>query len=332
MASHDARPRRSRSVVSSSPAATSIRSDRPCSISSASATAARASARLWETTTSPTCCSGRELPWLAAVHRCSLSFGQQVAQNGARSRPRAAAPRSSRRGPGDPRCARRGSWPGPCAPASAWSRPGPLRRRRSRLPARLPGSVRRPRAPRPARRRPAPARRTSSCPRRRPCRGRPLPRDRPAAPRRGRSPRPCSASPSEVPIRRKSVPNSGPLAPPTVETSVIPTLEKQRARRWPAGSRRARPRRPSCPGPCSTRGRRRRSPRRARSGGPGSPRRAAAKERTHCSRTAVVTLSLNGQMPHLNAAVLTGASQSESSSSSTLSRVTDAPAMSREVM
>ena len=37
--------------------------------------------------------------------------------------PRAAAPRSSRRGPGGPRCARRGSWPGPCAPASAWSRP-----------------------------------------------------------------------------------------------------------------------------------------------------------------------------------------------------------------
>ena len=26
-------------------------------------------------------------------------------------------------------------------------------------------------------------------------------------------------------MRRKSVPNSGPLAPPTVETSVIPTLD-----------------------------------------------------------------------------------------------------------
>ena len=41
-------------VVSSSPAATSIRRGRPCSISAARATAERASVRLWETTTSPT--------------------------------------------------------------------------------------------------------------------------------------------------------------------------------------------------------------------------------------------------------------------------------------
>ena len=38
------------------------------------------------------------------------------------------------------------------------------------------------------------------------------------------------------------------------------------------------------------------------------------------------------QMPHLNAEVLTGASQRESSSSSTLSKVIDTPAMSSEVM
>ena len=95
--------------------------------------------------------------------------------------------------------------------------PGVLQRR-------WPGARRR-RGPRPARRRRAPARRTSSCRRARPCRGRRRPRARPAARRRGRSPRRSRRRPSELPIRRKSVPNSGPLAPPTVETSVIPTLE-----------------------------------------------------------------------------------------------------------
>ncbi len=50
------------------------------------------------------------------------------------------------------------------------------------------------------------------------------------------------------------------------------------------------------------------------------------------STTAVVTFSSMCQIPHLSAEVLTGASQSESSSSSTLSRVTENPAISRLVM
>ena len=132
-------------------------------------------------------------------------------------------------------------------------------------------------------------------------------------------------------MRRKSVPNSGPLAPPTVETSVIPTLDSSA---------------PALAGRVSS-----------------SAATAAVMPLSMLDAVVGVTdrgvqlgqvvpvlghergegphplvedrrghAFAQGQMPHLNAAVLTGASQSESSSSSTLSSVTDAPAMSREVM
>ena len=127
------------------------------------------------------------------------------------------------------------------------------------------------------------------------------------------------------------MPNSGPLAPPTVETSVIPTLEKSAPAvagglSSSAATAAFMPR--SMFDPWSA------SPIAASSSVRWSRFSATrwANLRTHSSRTAVVTFSSMSQMPHLSAEVFTGASQSESSSSSTLSRVIDAPAMSSEVM
>ena len=77
-------------VVSSSPAATSILSGRPCSISAARATAERASVRLWETTTSPTPCSAlgvgespERLSVMSTALRSLVARVSQVAQKGA---------------------------------------------------------------------------------------------------------------------------------------------------------------------------------------------------------------------------------------------------------
>ncbi len=134
-------------------------------------------------------------------------------------------------------------------------------------------------------------------------------------------------------MRRKKVPNSGPLAPPTVETRVIPTLLNKRA---------------------------------GGSSGRVSSSAATAAFIPRSMFDAVVGVADRGvelgqvvpvlgdecgearvptrrgppwsrgqplrQIPHLSAGVRTGASQSESSSSSTLSRVTDVPAISSEVM
>ena len=143
----------------------------------------------------------------------------------------------------------RGSWPGPCAPASASSRRGPPRRRRA-------ARQRRPRV-RAVRERgvqrvapPGPARRTSSCRRPRPCRARRRRRARPAAPPRSPRRRRRRRRRARRAIRRKNVPKSGPLAPPTVLTSVMPDLLEQRAGVGGLAPRRARPRRPSCRGPC----------------------------------------------------------------------------------
>ncbi len=184
---------------------------------------------------------------------------------------------------------------------------------------------------RPGRRRPARARRTWSCPRARPCRGRPHRRARPAARSRRRSAETVSASPIEAPIRMNRVPNNGPLAPPTVETRVIPTLVRSApAVGWGSASialtAAFMPR--SMFDPWSA------SPIAASSSVRWSRFSATSRAnlRTHCSRTAVDTLSDIAQMPHLNAGVLTGASQRERSSSSTLSSVIDEPAMSSEVM
>ncbi len=136
----------------------------------------------------------------------------------------AAAPRSSRPGPGGRRCARRDSWPGPCAPASVWSRRDPPRRRRGRASAP------------PARSAPS-ARATSSASTAGASASYIVLSSGPALPRSTTPPSPArraaassgaetvSASPRVVPIRRKRVPNSGPLAPPTVDTRVMPTLE-----------------------------------------------------------------------------------------------------------
>ena len=136
------------------------------------------------------------------------------------------------------------------------------------------------------------------------------------------------------PMRRKKVPYSGPLAPPTVDTSVIPTLLSSAPRRCPAGSRPARPRRPSCPrsmfAPWSA------SPIAESSSvsSPGARRRArrtgAPIDRgppwSRCRRAIAL------RCPSAGAGVLTGASHSASISSSTLSSVTDVPAISSEVM
>src|SRR6185437_9313685 len=57
-----------------------------------------------------------------------------------------------------------------------------------------------------------------------------------------------------------------------------------------------------------------------------------ANARIHACRLALDTVSVMYQMPHLNAGVLTGASHSDSRFSSTLSSVTEVPAISREVI
>ena len=327
-------------VVSSRPAATSIFTGRPCSISAASATAARARARLWETTTRPTPCpaagvsaspAGRQ-PWVLLFMSTALCARYEVDDESERrlgGRLQQQRHGVSRRGPDARRCVRRGSWPGPCAPASGGRVPAGRAASRAtfRPAARGDCSARAPSSASTAGRQrvvhrlvarlglaaghdatePGPQRGGEVC-------GEAVP-----------------TSPSELPIRRKNVPNSGPLAPPTVETNVIPTLVNSAPAVAGGVSSNAAtaafmPR--SMFDPWSA------SPIAASSSVRWSRFSATrgANLRTHSSRTAVVTLSSMGQIPHLSAGVLTGASQSESSSSSTLSRVTDAPAMSSEVM
>ena len=106
-------------VVSSSPAATSIRTGRPCSISPASAERGPRQR--------PAVRDDDDADARSRSHGGLLRSGEARRRRAAR---RAAARRWSRPGPGGRRCARRGSWRGPCGPASGWSRR--VRRRRPR--------------------------------------------------------------------------------------------------------------------------------------------------------------------------------------------------------
>ena len=199
------------------------------------------------------------------------------------------------------------------------------------LQRRRPGPRRR-RARRPARRRPAPARRTSSCRPARPCRGPRHRRARPAGRRRARAPRRSRRRRASCPSAGRACRTAGRSLRRPWRPASCPTLENSAPGR--------------CRRVCVERGH----------GGLHAPvhvrpvvgvadRRVelgqvVAVLRDQVRRTCAPTprgppwsrSRPCAQMPHLSADVFTGASQSESSSSSTLSSVTDAPAMSSEVM
>ena len=143
-----------------------------------------------------------------------------------------------------------------------------------------------------------------------------------------------SPSPSARPARRSAVPQSGPLAPPTVETSVLPGQDEQ-----PPG-RDA----PSCPASALPTASKPRS-----MFTPWSPSPIAASSWVRWSRRSLTDsatptsrrgscscaprlLRSPAHAPQRSAGVWTGASHRAVSSSSSSSSVSEAPAISSEVM
>ena len=262
--------------------------------------------------------------------RSSLALGRGSVRTASRWPRRAAAPRWWLRGPGGPRCARRDSWPGPCAPASAWSRPGPPRPRR-----RAASSA--------AARRPCSASAASSASTAGASASYMVLSPVPALPR--------STTPPS-PARRAAARSVGVDRVRVAERAAHPQEERPEQRSARAADR-GDQRHPDL-GEERAGGRRRAASSAATAAfmprsmfDPWSASPIAASSSVRWSLFSVDQLREAAhpvledrrghvlsqcQMPHLSAAVFTGASQSESSSSSTLSRVTDAPAMSSEVM